>query len=86
MRGPVCVRRGKEKAQTCRRGYVCKCVCTRALIKTEMKTVGGGGSEGLGEKILCAHQQGFTDEEAEGLSSSPSFPLQATELPAAATA
>lgn len=72
----VCVR-GERKAQTrgkemelesmcvCMCGCVNVCVCV--LIKTEKeggrgreKGVGVGG-ESLGETILCARQQGFTD-------------------------
>lgn len=55
---------------------VCGSVCV--LIKTEMKRE----KKSLGERILCAHQQGFTDEEVKGLSSFlKTFPLQPALLP-----
>lgn len=51
--------------------YACMwgCVEVCVLIKTEMKGCRGRCRKSLGERILCAHQRGFTDEEVKGPSS-----------------
>lgn len=67
-----------------KREYVCMrmgvCESVSVLIKTERE--GEKEKKGLGERILHARQQGFSDEEVKGLSSFlKTFPIHPSLLP-----